>query len=57
MDGPLVVLLLFALVYSWVLFNAAAYLASRFKRFSLRTLLIAMTLASFAMGAAAMYYR
>jgi hypothetical protein len=57
MDGTLWILLLFCLVYSWLLFNLAALLASLFKRFSLRTLFVAMTIASLLMGAAAMALR
>ena len=50
MDGTLWILLLFCLVYSWLLFNLAALLASRFKRFSLRTLLIVTALVATALA-------
>jgi hypothetical protein len=52
-DGPLWVILFFGLVYSWLIFNAALLLAGRLKRFSLKTLLIVMTIVSALLGAMA----
>ena len=51
-SGPAAVLILFALIYSWIVINVASIAAKRFKRFSLRTLLIATTLASVVLGLA-----
>jgi hypothetical protein len=51
-SGPVEVLMLFALLYCWMLYNVAAIVAKRFKRFSFRTMLIGITLANVALGLA-----
>jgi hypothetical protein len=51
-EGYAWIVLLFVVVYSWLLFNLVALLAQRIKRFSLRGLLIAMTVISLLMGLA-----
>jgi hypothetical protein len=50
MYGPVVVLIRFALIYAWMVFNVAAIVAKRFKNFSLRILLIGITLANLVLG-------
>jgi hypothetical protein len=51
-SGPAPVLILLALLYAWMVFNVASVVAKRFKRFSLRTLLIGITLANIVLGLA-----
>jgi hypothetical protein len=48
-------MVLFGLVYAWLLYTVALALSQRFRRFSLRALLIAFTAASLLMGAAAVW--
>jgi hypothetical protein len=51
-SGPVEVLALFALLYCWMAYNVALIVAKRFKRFSLRMLLIGITLANAMLGLA-----
>jgi len=51
-SGPAPVLILLALLYAWMLFNVSSVVANRFKRFSLRTLLIGIAVANVLLGLA-----
>jgi hypothetical protein len=50
LDGLGWILLLIVMLNSWMLFNAAVWLIGRCKRFSLRGLLVLMTLIAVALG-------
>jgi hypothetical protein len=50
LDGGLPILLLIVLIYSGFVFDVAARIVSRCKRYSLRSLLIALTVASLLLG-------
>jgi hypothetical protein len=50
-------ILVMAVVYVWMLYNVAALITRRIKRFSLFQLLIAMTVVSMIMGRAVMRWQ